>query len=112
MVVLIAIIILIIGLIGIGVILVRKIPVLAELVPEEIEEIGTLRKLRYKFSQNGTLKSFSGEALLQNMLSKIKILTSKTDSKTNTWLEKSRKRSIEKKNDFSDDYWQKIKDEK
>lgn len=112
MIVLIATTILFISLMGIGVILVRKIPVLVELVPEEIEKTGTLRKLKHKISRNETLKSFSSEILLQKMLSKIKILTSKTDSKTSTWLEKSRRRSLEKRNDFADDYWEKIKREK
>ncbi len=109
MVELIAAIILFIGLIGMSVIIIRKIPVLAELSTQEIKEEGTLEKLKEKIKNNGTIKSFSGEILLQKILSKIRILTLKTENKTGAWLAKLRQKSIEKKNRFSEDYWQKLK---
>ena len=103
-----AIVSLVIGLIGMGVIIVRKIPVLTELSPQEIEPI-SLRKLRKKIKDRETFKSFSKGILLQKILSKIRVLTLKTDNKTSTWLMKLRQKSAEKKSDFSDDYWEKIR---
>lgn len=111
MIELIALIIFLISLIGMGVIIIRKIPILAELPLEEIEKPSTLEKIKKKIKNNGTLKSFSGEILLQKLLSKIRIITLKTENKTGVWLTKLRKRSLEKKNKFSDDFWKKIKKE-
>lgn len=109
MIELITTIILFIGLIGMAVILFRKIPLLTELSPEEIKEPGAFGKIKEKIKNNGTLKSFSGELLLQKLLSKIRILTLKTDKKTDSWLTKLRQRSLEKKKKFSDDYWKRIR---
>lgn len=105
---LIATIILIIGLIGMTVVVFRKIPVLAKLSLQEIEP-GPLSKLKEKVKNNGALKVFSSEILLQKILSKIRFLAWKADRKTDTWLTKSRQRSLEKKNKFSDDFWKKIR---
>jgi len=104
-----AAIILIIGLIGMAVVIFRKIPVLVELPPQEIEKPGALGKLKDKIRNNGTLESFSGEILLQKLLSKVRVLTLKTDEKTDSWLTKLRQRSLEKRKKFSADYWKKLK---
>lgn len=113
MVELIAIIILFIGLIGIGVILIKKIPILAALPPKVIREPGVFRRVKDKVKNNGTLKTFSsGELLLQRILSKFRILTLRTENKTSTWLGKLRQRSLKKKKTFSDDYWRKLKKRK
>ena len=112
MVELIATIILAISLIGMSVILIRKIPILSELSPQKIEGPGILGKLKNKVKSNRTLKTFSGEILLQKILSKVRILTLKTDKRTSTWLRELRQKSLKKKNNFSDDYWKKIKKEK
>ena len=109
---LIAIIILLIGLIGMSVIIVRKIPVLAELAPEEISSLGTLAKIKKKIKNSGTLKYISSGMLLQKVLSKIRVLTLKADNKTGTWLMKLRQKTLESKNKFSDDYWKKIRRKK
>jgi len=114
MVELIAAIILFIGLIGMGVIIIKKIPVLCELSIQEVKKPEglrklILRKLKSKIRDNGTLESFSTELLLQRILSRIRVLTLKTDKKTGVWLTKLHKRSLKKKNKFSDDYWQKLK---
>lgn len=103
-----AIVILIVGLIGMSVIIIRKIPVLAELSTQEIEPI-SLRKFRKKITDKVTFKSFSKGILLQKILSKIRILTLKTDNKTSTWLMELRQKSAKKKSNFSADYWKKIK---
>jgi len=109
MIELIAAIILFIGLIGTGVIIIKKIPVLCELSIQEVKKPGVLRRLRGKIRDNGTLESFSTELLLQKILSKIRVLTLKTDKKTGAWLTKLHKRSLKKKNKFSDDYWKRIR---
>lgn len=97
---LIATIILIIGLIGMTVVVFRKIPVLVGLPPQEIEGSRALGKLRNKIRNNGTIKSFSLLLLLQRILSGIRVLTLRTEKKL-------RQKSIENK--FSDDYWKRIR---
>lgn len=103
------IIILIGSFIGMGVIIFRKIPVLSELAPESVRGPGVLTRFRDKIKNSKILKSFSKEILFQKILSKIRILTLKTDNKTSNWLAKLRQRTLEKKNKFSDDYWKKIR---
>lgn len=109
---LIATIILFIGLIGMAIILLWKIPVLAELSPKEIKGPGVFGVIKNKIENKELLKTFSGEILLQKILSKFRILTLKTENKTNTWLGKLRQRSLGKKKKFSDDYWKKIRGKK
>jgi len=104
-----AIIILFIGLIGMGIIMMRKIPVLTELSAEKIGRPRVLEGIKKKVKKSNLLKVFSGEVLLQKTLSKIRVLTLKTDNKTSAWLSKLRQKSIKKKEGFSDDYWKKIK---
>lgn len=111
MIELIALFILLIGLGGMAVILIQKIPILSELTPQEVEKSSPLKKLKNKIKNNGTFKSFSGELLLQKTLSKVKNLSLKTENKTSAWLKRSRRRSLEKKKKFSKDYWKKIKEE-
>ncbi len=100
-----------IGLIGMGVIILRKIPVLAEL---SLQETGSssLRGLRKKIKNNETLKKFFGKLLLQKILSKVKILTLKTESRTSAWLTNSRRRSFKKRGKFTGDYWKEVRKRK
>jgi len=108
--VLFATIIFFIGLIGMGIIVIKKIPVLNELPEAEIKRPMFFSKLRHKIKNNGTVKSFSSkELLLQKMLSKFRILTLKTDKKTSNLLVKLRQKSIENKKKFSEDYWKRIR---
>ena len=110
MITLIVEIILLISLLGMLVILLRKIPVLAEL-PETQIEFNLKAKLieikeKIKTSKYFHLPSF--EIVLQKILSKIRILTLKTDNKTANWLQRLREKS--QKNKFKEDnYWQEIK---
>lgn len=110
MIVLIATIIFFIGLIGMSIIVIKKIPVLNELPEIEVQRIGILERLKHKVKNNGTVKSFSSkELLLQKVLSKFRILTLKTDKKTSNLLAKLRQKSIENKKKFSEDYWKRIR---
>ncbi len=103
-------IILIFSLLGIGEILFRKIPVLAELpeiTPREEERL--FEKAKKKIKDFNPFKSLSSEIFLQKLLSRIRILTLKTDSKTSSWLQRLREKSQRKKNFENDHYWEEIR---
>jgi len=123
-----AIIILLGSLCGMGVILYRKIPEISELpkISAEFSLKEKLLKLKEKIKILNPFKSFSGEVFLQKILSKIRILILKTDSKTFSWLQKLRERSkrkissslssadwqtqgMKKKKLENDNYWQELK---
>lgn len=108
---LVAIIILIVSLSGMGIIIYRKAPLLLE--PLEITPIQfNWKEQLVKIKNLPLLKDFSFEILLQKILSKIRILTLKTDSKTSSWLQRLRERSKKKKleeREEVDNYWEKIK---
>ena len=106
---LIAIIILFGGLVGMGVILFRKIPVLAQL--PEISPIPSFNTRIRKFLEKiKIIKHFKlppFEIFLQKILSKIKILTLKIETKTEDWLRKLREKTQKKKE--NEKYWQELK---
>ena len=102
MIEIIAIIILICSLLGTGAIILKKIPFLIELpeaLPEENESFGL--KLKKKIKEFSPFKNFSYEIFLQKFISKIRILTLKTDNQTFSWLQKLRERSKRKTSSFS-----------
>ena len=90
----------------------RKVPVLAVLSVENKSK-GVLKTAKEKIKTNGLVGTIRGEKLLQRGLSRVRIATLKTESKTGDWLGKLRQRSIKRKNGdrFSDDYWRKIREE-
>jgi hypothetical protein len=109
MVELIATIILFGGLIGMGVIIFRKIPALVQL-PETSPMPGFNTRIRKIFEKIRITKHFklpSFETFLQKILSKIKILTLKIEAKTENWLRKLREKTQKKKE--NDKYWQELK---
>ena len=110
MVELIAVSILIICISGIAVIMYRKIPVLVQLSETPIfpNFKSKIQKIKEKIKNFKSFKVSSFEILLQKILSKIRILTLKIESKTSSWLQKLRKKSQTKKE--NDQYWQKIKE--
>ena len=88
----IAIIISLVGFIGMSVIIFRKMPVLAEFSPEKISgEPSVFGKMKEK-----------GRVFLQEMFSK-------TSNKSRACVEKLRQKSLEGKDKFSDDFWKKLK---
>lgn len=99
------------SLFGMGVILFRKIPVLAELpdVLPQKEEGKLFLKLKEKIKILNPFKKFSFEIFLQKLLSKIRILTLKTENKTFNWLQKLREKSQKKKFKENDNYWEELK---
>ncbi len=107
---LISFIIFICSFIIIGVIVFRKLPILIQL-PEttypqvQLKEVFNLRKIGELTSS----KHFSFNILLQKIVSKIRILVLKTDTKTSNLLQKLREKSQKNKFDEDDNYWQEIK---
>jgi len=87
----------------------RKIPALAELSVRPNEGRRFFERVRDSLQNNKKLKSISSEIFLQKLLSRLRILILKFDNKTSSWLMKLRQKSSEKKNGFSEDYWKKLK---
>jgi hypothetical protein len=95
---------------GMGAIAFRKIPILVELpkAPKSKRESPIL-VLEKRIKEWDFLQDFSFDLFLQKLLSKIRILTLKTDSKTSDWLQKLREKSKMKKALEDDDYWEEVK---
>ena len=108
---LVAIIILFGSFLGMGVIISRKIPVLVELpeVPARANWKDILSKLKEKIKVLNPFKSFSHEMFLQKLLSKIRILSLKSENKIGNWLQELREKSQKKKFKEDDNYWEEIK---
>lgn len=106
----IALIVLILSALGLGVMVWRKIPVLAELpdVPEGSRE-GLWLRLKNKIFNLSFIKNFNFLAFLQKILSKFRILTLKAESKTADWLQKLRQKTQKQDNFKNDNYWQELK---
>jgi len=122
----IATIVLICSLLGVGMIVRRKIPLLLEL-PENLqkEDESFNSRLKQKTKELSPFKNFSYEIYLQKFISKIRILSLKTDKQTFNWLQKLRENSKKKtlpsrpvdwqnqetrKNKLDEDnYWEEIK---
>lgn len=99
------------SLLGMGAIISRKIPVLIELpeVPARVNWKDTLSKLKEKIKILNPFKSFSYEIFLQKLLSRVRILSLKSENKIGGWLQKLREKSQKKKNLENDNYWQELK---
>ena len=106
----IAIIILLGSVSGMLIIIFRKTPVLAELTVSEKGKTGFFVKMKNRILNQRIRRTLSGEVILQKLLSKIRVITLKTENKTNSWLSRLRQKSLEKKNNFSGEYWKKIKE--
>lgn len=104
-----AAIILFFSFIGLGTIVFRKIPVLAELpeIPRGFDFQIKLLRIKEKIKKSKYFKTSSFEILLQKVLSKIRILSLKIEKKTSFWLQRLREKS--KKKEENDKYWEKLK---
>lgn len=113
--IIIGLIILIASFLAMGVVVYRKIPLLAELSLEGIEQReGLIKRLKYNFKNNIAPKTASSsQTLLLKTLSKIRILLLKGENRMAHWLKALRERSAKPKIDatkaFSDNYWERIK---
>lgn len=88
----------------------RKAQVLAELseVREGRVKDGLLSRIKDRIKNSHRFQSFSFEIFLQKILSKIRILTLKTESKTSNLLQKLRE-NAQKKNGGGENYWEDLK---
>ena len=109
MITLIATLILICSILGMGIILFRKISALVKL-PEVSGAFGIKIKfiqIRNKIKISKYFKLPSFEIFLQRVLSKIRILSLKAENKVSIWLQRLREKS--RKKEENDQYWQKLK---
>src|SRR4030042_2364858 len=103
-------IILIVSFSGMLVIFLRKVPVLISLPQKNKSPKKDLFfKLKEKILRIRSFRSFSFESFLEKFLSKIRILTLKTDRKTSCWLQQLRENNRKKKERENDNYWQDLK---
>lgn len=87
----------------------RKMPVLVNL-PADVEK-DSGKKNFISFKNIPIIKSFSFEILLQKIISRIRILSLKTDHKTFGWLKQLREKN--KKNKLgNDNYWEEVRNSK
>ena len=91
---------------GITFILYRKIPSLLELPPAERNAVGAVGQ---RIKNIARLQPIRGGKLLGATLSKMRGIASRTEVKTADWLEKLRKQSEERKEEFQASYWEKLR---
>lgn len=108
---LIATIILIFCLLGMGTIVIRKIPVLVALPEISITKEGLISRFGKRIKEILPFKNFSYELFLQKILIKIRILVLKIENLIFHWLQKLREKYQKKKLSQNDNYWEKIKKE-
>jgi len=106
----IALIILFCSLIGMALIVWRKIPVLVQL-PESVgkNQESLFLQIKKIITNINFFKKFSWYIFLQKVLSKIRILTLKAENKTAQWLKELREKSQKQKNFENKNYWQELK---
>ncbi len=111
---LILLIILLVSLIGIFVIIFRKISVLTQLTEQDlgVGEPGLFGRVTSKIRGNKIGKLIPNELFLHRILSKFRVIVLRIETKIASWLNRLRQRSIKKdieKKDLKNDYWQKMK---
>ena len=103
---------LVLSLIGLGVILFRRMPDLVGL-PEPTGDFqkALIAKIKETSKRIPVLKDFSYELYLQKIFSKLRVLSMKTENKTGGWLERLRQKKNHEndKGNNSDQYWQELK---
>ncbi len=107
MVDLISLIIFLLSLTGLSLFLYRKVPTLLELpvsASQPFDWKGVLKNTKDRLP----LKDFHKDVFLQKVLSRIRILSLKTESKTYNWLKKLRMKAKMKRN-LDGNYWGEIK---
>lgn len=111
---LIAMIFFVSGMLGIVIILFRRIPFLVGLpaVTKKSSKDGMLLSLKNRITNISFFKFSSPEMYLQKILSKIRVLILRLENKISDWLQSLRQRSLKKKNNYSGNYWQELKEVK
>jgi len=96
------------SLIGLTVIVFQKLPRLLEL-PETGLAPFSWHDLFSKIKEVPPFKGVSSVVVLQKILSKVRILTLKTDNKASNWLQRLREKEQKKKFGENDNYWKEIR---
>ncbi len=89
---------------GIAFILYRKIPLLLNLPPDP-----PAAREGAKQSVVSRLAGQVQEKILDTTLSKARALASKTETQTSEWLDRLRKKSEQKKEEFQESYWEQLR---
>ena len=100
------------SLIGMGVIALRKAPVLTQIPEEEIERLDFKKPLIKIGRKIKSFKIFSSSFLLQKILSKVKVLTLIIERKAENKLRNLRETEKRKKDIENDNYWERLKEVK
>ena len=108
---LIAKIILIFSFVGIIILFFKKLPALATL-PENRQRffINSLISFAKTRIENNIIPILKFDIILQKILSKIRVLTLKTENIVTNWLQILRQKAQEKNSKNNDNYWQEIKE--
>lgn len=98
---------------GLLAVVTRKFPELLKVSDRKIrkKEINLIAKFQGKAKAFLSWKGFSYDLFLQKLLSRIRILTLKTDNQTVNWLQKLREKTQNKLKEGSN-YWEEIKKSK
>jgi hypothetical protein len=102
-----ALIIFILSLAGLLFLLYKKSPALSAL-PQTADQSFDWKGLFRGAKERLPLKDFRKEMFLQKILSRVRILSLKTESKTQKWLKELRMKAKMKRN-LDGNYWEKIK---
>ncbi len=107
---LIAPILFVLGILGVIVIILRKMPVLVSLPENQKNPRADLVELtKSKLGNFPFIKSFSYDFFLQKILSKLRVLILKSENVISLWLSQLRERSSKRTENFQGGYWKKLK---
>lgn len=108
---LIAFIVFLFSFLGLGSMVVRKVPVLVDLPETEVKKKeGSAKKpLTDRLKKVNPLENSSSRLFLQKLLKKIRILSLKTDNKMFDWLQKLKEDTQRKKIREDEEYWDEVK---
>lgn len=99
------------GLFGVGLILFKKVQIIAGMPEAELSKISLVStfkdEVRKGLRKIPGAEKFDYELYLQKMLSKVRVITLKAEGKTENWLERLRKRRNGHNHDSS--YWEELK---
>jgi hypothetical protein len=101
-------ILLFIGLAGTVLVIMRKVSVLSELPDDYVPGDPLVVRLKRQVGNLPGSEALDYEVHLQKVLSKVRVLTMRTEQKTGSWLEKLRQKSNRKKS-RKDNYWEELK---
>ena len=84
---------------------------LLSFVPQEenVKFGGLIEKSRARVRISQRLQSETAQRVLYKTLSRTRKIATKTEQKTNQWIDQLQKRSKDKKREFSEDYWSQFK---